>query len=219
MNINNTNQIKGIFVWMIFFRHCTEYFPKSTKVGKISILIDKSLEQNIVSPFLFYSGFGINESFLKKGIQYIKTLPKKSAIIFIKSEIILLFFLFNNILLGIRVSFKRYLLAAIFKTSIGNSYWFAFTIITLYIYSFLSFIFIKNKKFDYLGILFITIFCFFHIIFAYRFYHKNEIISVDNIICFALGFYYSLLKPCLDKKIMKNEYSYYRMIILSILFY
>ena len=98
MNINNTNQIKGIFVWMIFFRHCTEYFPKSTKVGKISILIDKSLEQNIVSPFLFYSGFGINESFLKKGIQYIKTLPKKSAIIFIKSEIILLFFLFNFLL-------------------------------------------------------------------------------------------------------------------------
>lgn len=219
MNINNTNQIKGILVWMIFFRHCTEYFPKSTKVGKISILIDKSWEQNIVSPFLFYSGFGINESFLKKGIKYIKTLPKKSAIIFIKSEIILLFFLFNNIFLGLKVSLKRYLLAIIFKKSIGNGYWFAFAIITLYIYSFLSFIFIKNKKFDFLGILFITMFCFFHIIFVYRYYHKNKIISVDNIICFALGFYYSLLKPYLDKKIMKNEYSYYRMIILFILFY
>jgi hypothetical protein len=45
MNINNTNQIKGIFVWMIFFRHCTEYFPKSTKVGKISILIDKFIQK------------------------------------------------------------------------------------------------------------------------------------------------------------------------------
>ena len=219
MNINNVNQIKGVCVWMIFFRHSTEYFPKKLKLGKISILIDKSLGQNIVSPFLLYSGYGINESFLKKGNQYIKSLPKKSGILFIKTQIILLFFLFNNIYLGKNISIKRYLLAMIFKKGIGNSYWFAFTIINLYIYSFLSFILIKNKKFDIIGIILITIFCFFHILFVYKFYHKNQLISVDTIICFVLGFYYSFLKPHLDKVIIKNDYNYYGILIFLTIFY
>ena len=98
MDLKTTNQIRGILVWMIFFRHCIFYFPKNIKRNKISILIDKSFGQNIVSPFLFYSGYGINESFLKKGNKYIKSLPIKSFIIFIKFQIILLVYLFDNYL-------------------------------------------------------------------------------------------------------------------------
>lgn len=96
IDLENTKPVKGIFVWMIFFRHCMDYFNKELKKGKISILIDKSFGPNIVSLFLFYSGYGINESFKKKGNIYIKTLPIKSVIFFIKFQIILLMFLFNN---------------------------------------------------------------------------------------------------------------------------
>ena len=218
MDLKTTNQIRGILVWMIFFRHCISYFPKNIKRNKISILIDKSFGQNIVSPFLFYSGYGINESFLKKGNQYIKSLPIKSIIIFIKSQIILLVFLFDNVLLGNKISFKIYLKAIIFKNGLGNSYWFAFAIILLYIYSYLSFILISNKKLNIIGIIFITIFCYFHIIIVYKFYHK-VIYSVDTIICFILGFYYSLLKSNLDRIIMKNDQIYFGIMILLVLFY
>ena len=218
MDLKTTNQIRGILVWMIFFRHCISYFPKNIKRNKISILIDKSFGQNIVSPFLFYSGYGINESFLKKGNKYIKSLPIKSFIIFIKSQIILLVYLFDNILLGNKISFKTYLKAIIFKNGLGNSYWFAFAIILLYIYSYLSFILIRNKKLNIIGIIFITIFCYFHIIIVYKFYHK-VIYSVDTIICFILGFFYSLLKSNLDRIIMKNDQIYFGIMILLIVFY
>ena len=159
--LDNCNSVRGIFVWMIFFRHYSEYYSKN--INKISIKIDNSFGQNIVSMFLFYSGYGINESFKKKGCNYFKTLPIKSLIIFIKSEIIIFIFLCNNLLLGKKITLNNYFNAIIFKDSIGNSYWFSFTIIMLYIYAFFSFIFIK-KRFNLIGIIIISIICFFHII-------------------------------------------------------
>ena len=51
MELNNTFNIRGIFVWMIFFRHCTSYYNRNN--GKTSIIIDVSLQQNIVSLFFF----------------------------------------------------------------------------------------------------------------------------------------------------------------------
>ena len=39
MNLKNTNSVKGLFVWMIFFRHFTEYLKHYSLKNKKSILI------------------------------------------------------------------------------------------------------------------------------------------------------------------------------------
>jgi peptidoglycan/LPS O-acetylase OafA/YrhL len=209
MEIENTNNVKGIFVWMIFFRHFTGYYMRNPK--KVSIIIDSSFDQNIVSLFLFYSGYGIYKSFLKKGIKYIKTLPLKSTILFIKTQLILLMFLLNNIILHKKISLKEYFYAVILKKSIGNSYWFAFTIIIIYIETFFAFILLTNKKYNFLGIIFLTIICFFHAKFVYNYYHRNEIISIDNyfsllsiIVYLYYKFYTQDEKAFLLYKISKN---------------
>ena len=79
MSLENTGSIKGIFVWIIIFCHKMEY---GIKKKYIFILIIKSLHQNIVAMFLFYSGFGIYESFKKKGINYSRSLLNKSITIY-----------------------------------------------------------------------------------------------------------------------------------------
>ena len=215
MEIENTNNVKGIFVWMIFFRHFTGYYMRNPK--KVSIIIDSSFDQNIVSLFLFYSGYGIYKSFLKKGIKYIKTLPLKSTILFIKTQLILLMFLLNNIILHKKISLKEYFYAVILKKSIGNSYWFAFTIIIIYIETFFAFILLTNKKYNFLGIIFLTIICFFHAKFVYNYYHRNEIISIDTIICFITGFYYCYFQLYIDGIVMHNDINYFS--LLSIIVY
>ena len=217
LELENTKSIRGIFVWMIFFRHYNGYYKYDK--NKISIKIDKSLEQNIVSLFLFYSGYGINLSFKKNGIKYIKTLPIKSLIIYIKFQLILLIFVMNNIILGKKITIKIYLFAVIFKRGIGNSYWFAFTIIILYIYSFFSFILIRNQKYHFLGIIFMTIICYFHANFIYKYYHPRKINSVDTIICFIIGFYYSFFQNYIDKIIMINDYIYFCILSICCFFY
>ena len=77
MEIENTNSVKGIFVWLIIFCHKIGYGNfRNFWVFKVVI----NLGQKVVSMFLFYSGFGIYEAIKKNGPNYIKTLPIKAFI-------------------------------------------------------------------------------------------------------------------------------------------
>jgi len=215
LELDNTNSIKGLFVWLIIFRHKTAYGNYNKYLFK---KIDNNLRQQIVSMFLFYSGFGIYESLKKKGIYYAKTLFSKGIIIFIKSQIIILLYLVANLfIINRKISFKRYLEAVIFKSGIGNSNWFAFTIIMFYFYSYISFTVVKTKLFY--GIIFVNFFCILHSFLAYYFYFPNKKYSVDTILCFVIGFYYSLLKKHIDKIIMKNDIFYFGIISIIIFIY
>lgn len=216
LDLKNSNYIKGIFVWMIILYHYRTYHR--TNKEYIYNIILNYVGQKMVSLFLFYSGFGINQSIKIKGIIYVKTLPKKGTIIFIKSQIIILMYLLTNLILGIKTNLNNYFLSVIFKSHIGNSNWFAFSIISFYYYSYISFIFLQNKNYFY-GIFFISIICYIHIYFVYYFYYPKIMHSVDNTLCFIIGFYYSLLKKYIDKILMKNDIFYFGIISSFIIIY
>ena len=217
MNLESTSSIKGIFVWMIILSHNKSYYKKNYKYLYIKIL--NCLKQKIVSLFFFYSGYGIIESIKKKGIKYPDTLPKKSIILFIKFQLILLIFILNNLFLGIKMNINKYLLSIIFKESIGNSNWFAYTIISFYFYSYLSFGLIKINNILFLELIIISLLCYFHGYFTYNFFYPKNLYAVDNILCFLLGIYYSNLKNKIDNLIMKNDIIYFGFLFLLILFY
>jgi peptidoglycan/LPS O-acetylase OafA/YrhL len=152
--------------------------------------------------------------------KYISTLPKKGNILFIKFQLILIIFLTNNIICGIKINLKQYLLSMIFKSCIGNSNWFAFTIICLYYFSFFSFILIKNKNYIFIGIIINSIICFFFTILVYKFYYIKKKYAVDNIFCFVIGLYYSLLKKYLNDFFMNNDIIFLgSLLIFIIIFY
>ena len=216
MDIDNTNSIKGIFVWLIIFCHKTGYgnFKNYFFLG-----IVRNLGQKVVSMFLFYSGFGIYESIKKSGYNYVKTLPIKGIILFIKSQLIILMFLVTNIFIFKRkISLRQYALSVIFKSGLGNSNWFAFTIIVLYFYSYVSFRFLKHKNFY--GIIIMSFLCFFHIQFVFNYYYQRKLYPVDTILCFLVGLFYSLCQKNFDKFLLKNDIYYYGIIsIIIFLFY
>ena len=217
IELKNTFSVKGIFVWVIFFRHYTQYYKwKSLYTYKIIL---NCLDQTIVSMFLFYSGYGIYESIKKKGNKYSKSLLTKSLILFIKSELIILIFALRNIIYKKEITLKKYILTAFFYSSIGNSNWFAYTIILYYIYAFLSFAFIENKNYNYLGIIFITIICYLHGYFTYFYFYKSKVCAVDNTLSFILGFCYSGIRKYTDKYIMKYDFSYFGILTFFSLIY
>ena len=98
---------------------------------------------------------------------------------------------------------KRYFLSVIFKSSLGNSNWFAFTIIIFYFYSYISFLFTRHKLF--FGIIIISFLCLLHTLFVYFYYYPKAIYSVDTVLCFIGGFYYSFSKNYIDKVLLKND--------------
>ena len=215
MAIDDTNCIKGVFVWIIIFSHKRSYENKNNYLHH---KITKSLGQKMVSMFFFYSSFGICESIKKKGFNYVKTLKNKAIFFLLKTEIIIIMFLLSNIIiLKKKVTLKRYLLSAIFKESLGNSNWFSFTIISFYFYSYFSFKLAKNNIF--LGIIIINIFCFLHEKVAFAYYYQKQTFTVDTILCFVIGFYYSLMKIHLDKIIMKNDIFYFLILSLILFIY
>ena len=216
MDIKNTNQIKGIFVWMILIFHYSSYYKNN--IYKYRLILNY-FGSKAVSLFFFYSSFGIGESIKNKGKDYIKTLPKKIIILFIKSQLIILIYLIINIILKIKITLKKYLLSIIFKSAIGNGNWFAFTILALYFYSYISFFFIKAKSHIFVGIIIVNIICIFHIYFVYYLYYPKKGHTVGNILCFIIGFYYSLLKKYFDKIIMKNDILYYGLFSFTTLVY
>ena len=116
------------------------------------------------------------------------------------------------------MTLKNYFLSMFFKKNIGNSNWFAFTIIIFYIYSYISFKIIKHNLYI-LGIIILNIICLFHIYFVYNFYYPKMRYTIDNTLCFILGFYYSLLNNCLNKIIMKNDITYFFSLSCLILIY
>ena len=217
MDLKYTQPIKGIFVWFIILSHYKSYYKTNNNYLYRKIL--NCFGQKMVSLFLFYSGFGIYESIKNKGSYYAKSLIKKSFIIFIKSQIIIFLFMVCNLLIGKKYCIKTYFFSIIFYKSIGNSNWFAFTIIIFYLYSFISFSYIKYKQFYFVGIFMISIICIFHMYFIYNYYYPKLIYSVDNTFCFIIGFYYSLLKNYIDKILLKNDIFYFTFIFFFILIY
>lgn len=205
MKIENTSSIKGIFVWLIIFCHKSSYGVKSSYLFR-KILFN--LGQKVVSLFFFYSGFGIYENVKKKGVNYAKTLPNKAIILFLKFQIILLMYLITNVfILNKTITLKIYLLSFIFKLSLGNSNWFSFSIIMFYLYAFLSFGSLNNKNF--IGIILISIICFFHTKLVFNYFYPKSYYAVDTVLCFVVGIYYSFMKINFDKVIMKNDSSYF----------
>ena len=61
---NDTLPIKGFFVALVLFRHVRDYITLSNNVLDTSFsIVESSMGQLIVAMFLFYSGYGIYESY------------------------------------------------------------------------------------------------------------------------------------------------------------
>ena len=208
-DLKNVLSVRGIFVWLIFFFNHNK--NKNNKQKYINEIILKFLGQKLSSMFFFYSGYGIYESIKTKN-KYVKYLPKKALNFFIKMQIIHLLYLIRNSFFDIyekNMTFKNLFLSIFLKSTLGNSNWFIYNIILYYLYAFISFIFIKNKKYNFLGAISLIIFCILHVFFTYYLYQYKKLYYVDNALPFILGILYSLIRKYSDKLVMINDFIYY----------
>ena len=75
----------------------------------------------------------------------------------------------------------------------------------------------KNNIF--LGIIIISLLCFFYKKFLFYYYYPKKKYAVDTILCFVIGFYYSIIKIHLDKIMMKNDIFYFLILSITILIF
>jgi hypothetical protein len=124
----NTNTINAIFSILIFLSHAGTYVKLDGTLDAPYFELRSFLGQLVVVTYLFFSGFGIMESIKKKGMPYIKAMPKNR---FFKlwyhfAIVILLYTLVSVGIMGRRYSFSKWILSFIGLKSIGNSNWYLF---------------------------------------------------------------------------------------------
>ena len=64
-----TQSISGVFVLLIFLRHFCQYI-KIDKADYLFYVFDHFINQWIVIPFLFYSGYGVMQSIMHLPIKF-----------------------------------------------------------------------------------------------------------------------------------------------------
>ena len=209
-----TTAIKGIFTVLIFCSHIRGYqsLPDHWSNSLYSTVFDY-LGQLIVVMFFFYSGFGIWESQKKKN-DYTNTFFKRRILkTLLHFDIVIFLYILVQAFSPIRYTTKDYLLCWIGWTSVGNSNWFIFVILGLYLIAHLSLLF--QKKFGHGAILLTLVLsaCFW--IWLRIIMHQPSW-WVDTLAAFPLGLIFSQYKPVLDQWLEKKNYYPVLAVLLSV---
>ncbi len=189
--INNTNAVKGIFILMVFMSHFRSYIGSYGMFGEVYGNFFRFFDQSMVALFLFYSGYGIMESYKKKGDTYISQMPLKRILATLfRFDCAILLFIAANVICRYKMEPQSILLAFTGWEAVGNSNWYIFVILVLYVVSFLAFKLLKGKK-DIWPVL-LTAALTAALVVVAHYTHVKPIHWYDTALIFPLGMLWSL---------------------------
>ena len=208
---SNCSCIKGVFLLFVFYRHIKGYVVNPIENNLYINSLDNFLGQLIVTPFLFYSGFGVMESIKKNKKKYIEKIPAKRCLLtWFNFAIAVLIFLIVDIFMGIEYSKKSIVLSFLAWDTIGNSNWYIFGIIALYLITYLSFSILDK---DYKKAIVMNIILSFILILGISYFKENW--WYDTLLTYPLGMYYSFYVKDINR-LLNDRKKYYLILICLI---
>lgn len=204
-----TTAIKGIFVILIMFSHGKGYIDVGGKFDVPYLKMQDHLNQMIVAMFMFYSGYGIMESIKKKGSAYIDTIPKKRfPQVLLNMDIAVVLFLILAATAGKFYSVGHILLTLVGWESVGNSNWYIFVILALYVVTYFAFLILKkknNKATQLIGVIITTVISVAFVYILMKTKTTKQSWWYNTLILYSLGMWYSYFKDKIEKVLMKND--------------
>lgn len=214
----NTTCVKGIFTLIIFYSHCCTYIKTQMSKDFMMLNFRNFLGQLMVTMFLFYSGYGIYESIKKKKNKYIETIPKNRILkTLLHFDIIVLIFALVNYLTGNPKSLLDILWALTGWGEIGNSNWYIFAILCLYLSTYFSFKIFENDNKKAILFNWILTTLLMMIIWIYR--GANMQYCYNTLLCYPLGLTYSYYKEDINKIVFTNSKYIMLLFIVCISFF
>lgn len=164
------------------------------------------LGQLVVTTFLFYSGYGIICSINKTGMEYIDNMPKKRILkTLILLDIPVLFYAILNVVLSIDFSAEQFFMSLIGWDSLGNSSWYIFAILSMYIITYISFqlgAFLGLKKIHSMIIVNVLVITYLLITSILK---GDQRQYYNTILCYPLGMWYGFYKTQIDSFIRQGR--------------
>jgi len=199
----NTTTINAIFSVLIILSHAVQYVKLNGPLDQPYFEMRSWLGQLVVVTYLFFSGFGIMESIKKKGRSYVKGMPTQRFLrLWYQFALMIGMYIVLNLVMGRELDLANTLWAFTGYTSLGNSNWYMLATFLMYIFVYVAFM--VSGKFKWLGVLLTTALTVGYI----GLMINTEFLETryyDTIFCFPLGMIYSVVKPKIDKLLMKND--------------
>lgn len=216
MSVEKTTAIKGIFIFIVFLTHFDDYITFSSAMDIAYNEKFQLIGQRMVTMFMFYSGFGVMESIKKKGNSYIKGIPVKRFFgTMFRFDIALVLFLILGLCIGTKFTLKQVLLSLIGWDSLGNSNWYIFAVLMLYLFTYIGFIIFKDKLHYIPSIVTVTLLTAAYVVILLGFNLKGSW-WVDTVIIYPMGMIYSLIKKPIEKFVNSTDTIWLVLFICSI---
>jgi len=204
-----TTSINGIFVLLVLLSHFYQYAGKYINQNSYVIARDYS-GQTIVATFLFFSGYGIMHQILKKKRAYARKMVTHRLLkVLLHFDLAMILFWILGWYCG-KADYDPILLlkAAIgwSKLSIGNSNWFIFATLCLYLIVFIAFFFYKEKPLPCL-VAVVVLTCLY--IFLIMQSENNTSRFYNTIFCFVGGMWFCYLEKPIRSFLRKSNLVYY----------
>ena len=206
MSVNMTNSIKGFFLCLVFLAHIQGSADFSHPyLDEPYQFIRRIMGQCIVAMFLFYSGYGVMESVKRKGQSYVKKLPAQRLlkVLLQFDSAVLLFWLYRQ-LTGKQTGIGKMLLSLIGWDSLGNSNWYIFCILCLYIFTYIALNVFKDNYAKaafgifLLSLLYIAVIC----------RAGKDYWWFDTILCYSWGMFFSLYRVKIESFVNESPASW-----------
>ncbi len=216
LNRDTTTAINGFFILIVLVNHANQYisgtgFAYTSWMDASYRHVASYVGQLIVAMFLFNSGFGVMESIKHKKDEYVRNMPKRRILpVLANFDIAVLVFCVLNLLLGISMNVRQFLLSLVCWDDVGNSNWYIFAILYCYVAVYVAFRLAKScdrgLMFALFGILaYALVMPFFKGGYWY-----------DTIFAFATGLIVSNYKECIHA--FANKYYWTCFVVLAVCF-
>lgn len=216
MSRSQSGAIKGIFAVIILFSHLKGYITLSGPLDSYYDMILRYIGQLMVTMFFFYSGYGIIKSYQAKE-NYSKGFVKNRILkTLLHFDIAVLCFFILSLVVGNKYEPLDYLLAFTGWTSLGNSNWFIFVILALYVITAIAF-WVKEKLLRSDSVLLIPALtsllsvCLWIALYI----SGKDAYWYNTLLCYGLGMWFALIKDRLDALMKKNIFYNFGAVILS----
>lgn len=199
MSPGQTGSVKGIFTAIILLSHLRQYIEPTLFMDDVAVAVLKGIGQLMVAMFLFYSGYGILYSAARKE-KYGRTFFQKRIFkTWLHFAIAVFFYMVLSFAINAEYGLKDYVLCWIGWTSLGNSNWYVFVILALYVVTWIGLLLVEllPQKHRTLALtLFVTAASGALWIFLYM---TKEAYWYNTLLCYAAGMFFFLLKPWFEK--------------------
>ncbi|MGN1206198.1 MAG: acyltransferase family protein [Eubacterium sp.] len=197
-----TSSINGYFLTTVFMTHLIQYMETDI-YGPLDFMyttLNRALGQLIVAMFLFYSGFGVMESIRCKEA-YIISFPKRRLLpFFVNFEIAALMYLFVSCVIGETPTFHYAIKGFLAWESLGNSNWYVFAILYLYIATYVVFRLREFKIIQKIP-MFMGVFGVAFLSGIYVLWMRHEGKGgwwYDTIFCYCAGMFFALCRTSIE---------------------